>query len=127
MMPRLRFRLLVAAATLCALLVTGVSPALARVMAWTQTESHACCPETIRESATEGHRAGAPMPCCAIGNSRQPAPVKGPTASFSVVAGVSVGPVFWSQPVRPASILPASSPIALGQIPPLLRTSVLLI
>jgi hypothetical protein len=127
-MPRTPLRLFVAAGTLCALLVTGVSPAVARVVAGASADSHACCPETIRETAAEGHQAGAPMPCCAIGNTRQPAPVRGTTPVRGAASMTPAGPDhFYTPPVCPAAPLVAPSTIPLGQIPPLLRTSVLLI
>jgi len=127
-MVRTRFRLLVAAGTLLALLGTGVSPVIARVMAGAPADSHACCPETIRASATEGHQTDVPMPCCAIGNTRQPVPAKGQTPTRGAESVVPVGPEeFRHPPVRAALTLLAFSSIPLGQIPPLLRTSVLLI
>ncbi len=127
-MVRTRFRLLVAAATLFALLATGVSPAVARVMAGAPADDHACCPESFRETAAEGHQDGAPMPCCAVGNRRQPPPVKGTTPiSGAASMSPSGSDQFYTPPVRPAAPLLAISSIPLGQIPPLLRTSVLLI
>ncbi len=128
MMPRSRLRLFAAAVTLCALLVTGVSPAVARVMAQAPADSHACCPETIRETAAEGHQDGAPMPCCAVGNTRQPAPVRGSTPVRGAVSITPAAPDhFYTPPLRLVAPLVAPSTIPLGQIPPLLRTSVLLI
>lgn len=66
------------------------------------------------------------MPCCAIGGTSQQAPVTNQIGSLtgaSVPSGAT--DASWAQPVTLTAALLPRSTAPLGQIPPLLRTSLL--
>ncbi len=128
-MVRTRLRVLLATWTLVTLILTSVGPVVtaALVDSSGQRDDHACCPEKVGEGAPASRSSDTPLPCCAIGNANEQPTAGIPTVvRVSALHGVPIPAPFWSQSPALLETRPHVN-VALGPIPLVIRTSVLLI